>query len=122
VSRVAILAKAATAAHDLANALAELASAGDAPHGSSAFYDSTHLPPRTTRRRFAELCRSGRVAGAYREGRNWVCSCDAWHAVRARRPRTTPASDGAPALAERVDELLRRRGLRLPSSNEPGRR
>ena len=122
MSRVAILAKAATAAHDLANALAELASAGDAPHGSSAFYDSTHLPPRTTRRRFAELCRSGRVAGAYREGRNWVCSCDAWHAVRARRPRTTPASDGAPALAERVDELLRRRGLRLPSSNEPGRR
>jgi hypothetical protein len=47
-------------------------------HGTKA-----HLPPRTSRRRFAEICRSGRVQGAYRDGRIWVCIREAWHSARA---------------------------------------
>jgi hypothetical protein len=114
MNRPAILSKAASAARDLADALAELARASDAEGGVPGTYDSTHRPPRTSRRRFAELCRSGRVAGAYREGREWVCTREAWHASRARAQGPRAGSNAAPpSLVDRADELLRRHTLRL---------
>lgn len=119
MSRARILAKAATAAHDLGTALAELASDGESHLADGDVYDSAHPPPHTTRRRFAELCRSGRIAGAYREGRTWVCA-RAWHAARARKPRTRDLPASPPSLVDRADELLRRRGLRMLGIN--GRR
>jgi hypothetical protein len=120
VSRARILAKAASAAHDLGSALAELASDGESQLADRDVYDSAHAPPNTTRRRFAELCRSGRIAGAYREGRTWVCARAAWHAARARKPRARDLTGSPPSLVDRADELLRRRGLRMLGIN--GRR
>jgi hypothetical protein len=77
-------------------------------------YDSRNLPPRTTRRRFAEVCRSGRVLDARREGRDWKCSRAAWEAARSRRtpaPAATPSTTGD--LNARAGELLTRSGLRV---------
>jgi hypothetical protein len=78
-------------------------------------YDSLRLPARCTRRRFAEVCRSGRVAGARREGRDWVCSRLAWEASQTRkrplpalRPPCAPSDRNA-----RADALLARSGLRI---------
>lgn len=48
-------------------------------------YSSGCLPPRTSRRRFAEVCRSGRVVGARREGRDWICLREEWHQARSRK-------------------------------------
>jgi hypothetical protein len=114
VNRAAILSKAASAARDLAEALSELAGESDVEGGVPGTYDSRHRPPRTSRRRFAELCRAGRVAGAYREGRDWVCTREAWHASRARALASSVASNAAPSsLVDRADELLRRNALRM---------
>jgi hypothetical protein len=44
------------------------------------------LPPGVSARTMREACRSGRVRGAVREGRQWSCPRDAWHSARARRP------------------------------------
>jgi hypothetical protein len=111
-----VLAKAAAAAHDLAEALAELAKQSE-PSGErhADCYDSTHLPARTSRRRFAECCRSGRVSGAYRDGRYWVCSREAWHSARGREdPTRRPAPPTSnPSLEERAEKLLQRSGFRL---------
>jgi hypothetical protein len=74
-------------------------------------YSSRDLPPRTSRRRFAEICRSGVVADARRIGRDWVCSRRAWEASRARRAPTAVAT--TQPLDSSVDELLSRAGLRL---------
>ena len=84
-------------------------------------YDSRNLPPRCSRRRFAEVCRSGRVADARREGRDWVCAVEAWEAARSRKPisRHVGATERTP-LSERADRLLARAGLRIVG--EPGRR
>jgi hypothetical protein len=80
-------------------------------------YSSCDLPPRTSRRRFAEVCRSGRVADARREGRNWSCSRGAWEAARARRAFPRAANNLAPSsLSERADALLARAGLRVVRS------
>jgi hypothetical protein len=76
-------------------------------------YDSHNLPPRTSRRRFAELCRSGRVADARRVGRDWECSRAAWEAARARRPVASRATLERRTLDARADELLSRAGLRV---------
>lgn len=80
-------------------------------------YTSDDLPPRTSRRRFAEVCRSGRVAGARREGRHWTCSLVAWETARTRTRASTiapAAADVPPAtLAARAESLLERSGLRL---------
>lgn len=81
-------------------------------------YDSRNLPPRTTRRRFAEVCRSGRVADARREGRDWTCSRQGWDAARRRAPTvpataTSPATPDARSLTARADALLARTGLRI---------
>jgi hypothetical protein len=74
-------------------------------------YDSLHLPPRTSRRRFTQLCREGEILGAHREGRHWVCDRTAWHT--ARRRENQPHQTAVPALSQRAEDLLRRRGLRL---------
>jgi len=114
MSRGAFMAKAAAAARDLADALAKLAQEGEANASRPDVYDSQHLPPRTSRRRFAELCRSGRIALAHREGRDWVCPCESWHAARIAGARSVPVPpESDSVLVERADELLRRRGLRL---------
>jgi hypothetical protein len=114
MSRAQFMAKAAAAARDLADALAKLAQEGEATSTHADVYDSDHLPPRTSRRRFAELCRSGRVPGAYREGRHWVCARETWHSARLAGVRSVPApSESNSMLVERADELLHRRGLRL---------
>jgi hypothetical protein len=75
-------------------------------------YDSRNLPPRTSRRLFARVCRSGRVVDARRTGRDWECSRAAWEAARAGRPASPPASSEAKPLDARADELLARAGLR----------
>ena len=117
------LAQAAAAARGLAEALGALAK--DAPgldaDANADTYDSTRLPPRTSRRRFAELCRSNRILGAHQEGKVWVCPREAWHAARARRTPGAATADAAPApsLLERADSLLERNGLRLPAAPLP---
>ena len=76
-------------------------------------YSSVDLPPRCLRRRFVESCRSGRVANAWKDGRIWVCSREAWQArgpIRALRSSSQPA---AKSLEARADALLARAGLRL---------
>ena len=73
-------------------------------------YSSTDLPPRCSRRRFAELCRSGRVVDARQEGRAWVCSRQTWEAARVRRP--APARRSVTTQAQ-ADALLARAGLRV---------
>ncbi len=124
MSRSSALAKAADAARALAEALAELATEPPA-ETSPEHYDSRNLPPRTSKRRFAEVCRSGRVPGAHREGRHWVCSRTAWHGARINAPKRpeklpeTPPPEPALGLADRAEALLRRQGLRFLS---PGRR
>jgi hypothetical protein len=118
MSRGVFMAKAAAAARDLADALAKLAQEGEVNSSRPDVYDSENLPPRTSRRRFAELCRSGRIAGAYREGRDWVCPRSSWHSSRhvgTRAAPTTPERDSL--LVERADALLHRRGLRVLSSS-----
>jgi hypothetical protein len=77
-------------------------------------YTSRELPPRTTRRRFAEVCRSGRVFDARREGQDWTCSRQAWESARARRPASPPpTSRETQSLDARATELLSRAGLRV---------
>jgi hypothetical protein len=78
-------------------------------------YSSRDLPPRCSRRRFAELCRSGRVVGARREGREWVCAREAWEAERTRAyaPVVTKTTVKATSLDAKADALLARAGLRV---------
>lgn len=77
-------------------------------------YDSRNLPPRCARRRFAEVCRSGRVNDARREGRDWTCSREAWEAARSRKPRMSATHPAAPtSLDATADRLLARSGLRV---------
>jgi hypothetical protein len=91
-------------------------------------YDARHLPQCCSRRRFAEVLRSGCVVGAHREGKDWACSRAAWGAARSHSatkrneltggtaprdaPQRMPARHEA-QLAQRADELLRRAGLRV---------
>jgi hypothetical protein len=79
-------------------------------------YSSRDLPPRCSRRRFAEISRSGRIDGASREGRDWICTRAAWEAARSRKangaaPVAVPIEP--PSLSARADELLKRAGLRV---------
>jgi hypothetical protein len=66
----------------------ELARARGAAHAT--VYTSLALPRDVSRRTFREACRSGRVDGARREGRTWVCSREAWHAARTRARSSAP--------------------------------
>jgi hypothetical protein len=74
-------------------------------------YSSRDLPPRCSRRRFAEVCRSGRVADAARDGRDWVCSREAWEAARAWS--AVPSRMTSAGTQARADALLARAGLRV---------
>ncbi len=66
------------------------------------------LPPGTSARTFREVCRTGRVQGARREGRQWVCGRDAWHAARASKPAKAPVAND---VAEMSDEDLAERAI-----------
>ncbi len=68
-------------------------------------YTSHALPPGVSRRTFRQLCRSGHVHGARREGKVWRCSRDAWTAARAKAPPPTAT------LAANDDEAIVRRAL-----------
>jgi len=107
------LAQAAAAARGLAEALSALAKDAPGLDADGNTYDSTRLPPRTSRRRFAELCRSNRIPGAHQEGKVWVCPREAWHATRSRRREGVVASKPPMAPEHSVDALLARQGLRL---------
>jgi hypothetical protein len=54
----------------------------EAHPGAVECFTSVALPPRTSRRAFAERCRSGRVQGARRigsgRGSTWTCATSAW--------------------------------------------
>ena len=107
------LAQAAAAARGLAEALSALAKDAPALDVDGNTYDSTRLPPRTARRRFAELCRSKGIPGAHQEGKVWVCPREAWHAMRSRRREGVAASKQPVAPEQSVDALLARQRLRL---------
>jgi hypothetical protein len=95
----------------LAARIAELVADRLAAGGPRDMYDSLHLPPRVSRRRFAEVCRSGRVADALRDGRNWTCTRRAWEAARKAR---ADCGDGVTtSLDAKADALLTRAGLRV---------
>jgi|HubBroStandDraft_1064217.scaffolds.fasta_scaffold00816_13 hypothetical protein len=76
-------------------------------------FDSEHLPPRTTRRRFIEMCRSGRVPGAWREGRLWVCTCSDWETTRTPRPISVASPLPNDPISAKADALLARARLRV---------
>ena len=99
----------------LLDALADRIAARIGSCGEREHYDSRNLPPRCTRRRFAEVCRSGRVADARREGRDWACSRAAWEAARSRKPmpRAAALPQAPTSLEARADTLLARSGLRV---------
>ena len=95
---------------DLLDALAERIAVRLAAGRERETFSSRDLPPRCSRRHFADICRSGRVVDARKEGRDWVCSRQAWEAARmyGRRPRPTSGATEA-----RADALLARVGLRV---------
>jgi hypothetical protein len=113
---------------ELAALLAELVDARVeerlAAHGifdAATEYDGDRLPPHTTKRAFFAACRDGRVAGARRDGRGWICSHDAWRSFRERgaeRPVRGVAAHGskprkvANDVEHNIDEMLRSAGLR----------
>ena len=106
------------AAHDLLDglldALADRIAARMASPPGRQGYSSRELPPRTTRRRFAEVCRSGRVADARRDGGCWECSRAAWELARRRAPTTAHSAEPREhAVLDRADRLLARAGLRV---------
>jgi hypothetical protein len=96
------------AAHALADAIEQQCT----PPGE---YSTAHLPPRTSRRAFNCWCREGKVHGARREGRGWVCTENAWREARARvrapakpKLRLVPPSD-----EELADVMIAEAGLRV---------
>ena len=98
----------------LLDALADRIAARISTNTERERYDSHNLPPRCSRRRFAEVCRSGRIADAQREGRDWTCSRRAWEEARSRKAPARPAAPPAPtSLNARADALLARSGLRV---------
>ena len=57
-------------------------------------YNSDDRPARVSRRTFGEVCRSGVVVGARKDGRAWSCSREAWAAARSRRPVPVAPTSG----------------------------
>jgi hypothetical protein len=77
-------------------------------------YSSQKLPQGVSRRCFAETCRSGRVEGAWLDGRVWHCSVAAWEAARTTlRPRASSERATPTSLDAKADALLTRAGLRI---------
>jgi len=81
-----------------------------APSGDE--YRSDAPPTLTSRRAFNEVCRSGRVKGARKEGKVWLCSRVAWHRARAKRPELPrpepPAND-----VDVADAMIAAAGFRV---------
>jgi|GEM_PF-4221191 len=79
-------------------------------------YSSTCLPPDCpSRRTFAAICRSGRVAGAVLEGHTWSCPREAWHTTRARkRPLRCVPQPVQMVLASRSSGPLREGRIGAP--------
>jgi hypothetical protein len=103
-----------TALEGLLDALAARIAAHILVAGERDTYTSRDLPRRCSRRRFAELCRSGVVSGARRDGREWVCSREAWEAARTRAPAHSTRNPSKPtSLDAKADALLARSGLRI---------
>lgn len=72
-------------------------------------FSSLSLPPNISRRTFREVCRSGAVADARRDGAVWRCSRAAWKAARSRKPSRNPTK---PVIADDVSEWLANADLR----------
>jgi hypothetical protein len=81
---------------------------GEAP---AEVYTTLRLPPDCkTADRFTRACRSGRVVGAVKRGRDWSCSAEAWE---ARGPAGTP-----PGLTPKRKPLAKTKGPELPTVSE----
>ena len=50
------------------------------------YYSTTNPAPGTSARTHNEVCRSGAVAGAVKDGRSWRCRREDWLRARSRRP------------------------------------
>jgi len=71
------------------------------------FYRSDNaLPTGTTRRTFVEMCRSGRIPDATKEGRAWVCPRGSWHSARLQRVIQSPIAKPAQIAPAEDDEQL----------------
>ena len=59
---------------------------------SGALFTTSRLPPDAKNAdHFNRQCRAGLVSGAYKLGRDWFCTVEAWRArARAPRPRGLP--------------------------------
>jgi hypothetical protein len=75
-------------------------------------YSSDVRPSGISRRAFNTACRSGKIAGAVRDGKIWRCSRAAWNEGRTRAPLkreiAKPMTD-----ADRAQSFLKSAGLRL---------
>jgi hypothetical protein len=91
----------------------------DVGRGERETFSSVDLPPRTSRRCFREVCKSGRVEGVRREGRLWVCTRAAWDEARSRpvptsgTTETTETTERPPTLEAKATALLARARLRV---------
>ncbi len=69
-------------------------------------YSTQHPASGVTSRTHNEACRSGRVEGARKEGRQWFCSREAWHRSRGKAPppklRLVPTEPDVDALTEKA--------------------
>src|ERR1019366_913776 len=80
---------------------------------AAAEFSSSSPPPNITPRTFARWCRSGRVAGAQRDGSGWRCSAAAWREARGQGPSrpSRPTLSLVPS-SDDADSLLALAGLR----------
>lgn len=75
-------------------------------------YSSANLPPGITARTFTRWCRTGRVAGAERDGSGWRCSAAAWREARAQGPKRTSPPLRVVRDEDDAEALLASAGLR----------
>jgi hypothetical protein len=73
------------------------------------------LPPGVSSRTFRDVCRSGAVVGAVKDGKVWTCDRASWFAARGRRPTPAPLRivESAPTDEERADAMIKAAGFRL---------
>ena len=65
-----------------------------------------------SRRTHNRVCRSGAVAGAYRDGPDWVCSAAAWREARGQGPSRPSRPTLTVVQNNDAATLLERAGLR----------
>jgi hypothetical protein len=73
-------------------------------------HSSAHPPQNVTTRTFNRWCRTGRVAGAERDGSGWRCSPQAWRESRSGGPSGKPTLRVVPN--DDAAEMLRAAGMR----------